>query len=366
MKDVGQRGAEVAALKHAFPYIRMFQGKTFVVKAGGGALGDDAAIRALVEQVGLLHQLGIRVVLVHGGGPQASELARALGAEPRFVAGRRVTDDARPARWRSWSSTAAQHAAPRRLPRGRAAGGRASRASTPGWCGRAGGRRSRSRASASTTARRRHRGRRRAACSTRLLAAGFVPVVSPLSADDAGTLLNVNADSVAAALAVALGAEKLILLTGAPGILERPEDPGSLVSYTDLAGLRRLRAGRSAARRHAAQGGGGRERAARRRASGRTSSPIASPDSLLVEVFTNEGSGTLVVADLARPLRRRAGGRPGGRLMLAPEEVLTLHREIVAIPSLSGSEAPSGRLPGRVAAARGARRRERIGEHPAR
>ncbi|HEY0556877.1 MAG TPA: acetylglutamate kinase, partial [Thermoanaerobaculia bacterium] len=91
MKDVGQRSAEAAALKHAVPYIRIFKGKTFVLKAGGGALEREETARALVEQIEVLHQVGIRVVLVHGGGAQSTELARALGAEARFVEGRRVT-----------------------------------------------------------------------------------------------------------------------------------------------------------------------------------------------------------------------------------------------------------------------------------
>ena len=91
MKDVGQRTAEATALKHAVPYIRIFKGRTFVLKAGGGALEREATARALVEQVDVLHQVGIRVVLVHGGGTQSTDLARALGAEARFVEGRRVT-----------------------------------------------------------------------------------------------------------------------------------------------------------------------------------------------------------------------------------------------------------------------------------
>src|SRR6185437_17059449 len=70
---------------------------------------------------------------------------------------------------------------------------------------------------------------------------GLMPVISPLSADDRGTLLNINADTVAAAIGAELGAEKLILCTGAAGILERVGDPGSLISYTDLRGLKRLR-----------------------------------------------------------------------------------------------------------------------------
>jgi acetylglutamate kinase len=132
---------------------------------------------------------------------------------------------------------------------------------------------------------------------TDLMDAGFVPVVSPLSAAEDGTVLNINADTIASALAVALGADKLLFLTGAPGILERPDDPGSLVSYTDLAGLRRLRdegglvAGmlpKTSAIEAAIHGGVRRVH-------------ILShdlPDGLLAEVFTNEGVGTLVVEDV--------------------------------------------------------------------
>ena len=93
MKDVGQRAAELAGLKHAAPYIRLFKGKTFVVKAGGEALETDGAIRDLLQQIEILSHVGIRVVLVHGGGTESSGLLRALGGEPRFIEGRRVTDE---------------------------------------------------------------------------------------------------------------------------------------------------------------------------------------------------------------------------------------------------------------------------------
>ena len=105
---------------------------------------------------------------------------------------------------------------------------------------------------------------------TRLLDSGFLPVVSPLSCDNSGQLLNINADTVAAAIGGALVAEKLILCTGAPGILERVDDPQSLISYTDLAGLRRLREEGRDHRRHVAEverhrGGDSRRRAPRAR-----------------------------------------------------------------------------------------------------
>ena len=82
----------VRALKSAAPYIRMYKGKIFVIKASGGVFGDPALTRGLMEQVAILHQVGIRVVLMHGGGPQLTEIQQSLGLEPRIVAGRRVTD----------------------------------------------------------------------------------------------------------------------------------------------------------------------------------------------------------------------------------------------------------------------------------
>ena len=125
----------------------------------------------------------------------------------------------------------------------------------------------------------------------------LVPIVSPLSADESGTLLNINADTVAAAIAEALDAEKLILATGAPGILESIDDPRSVISYVDVAGLGELRReGRlsdgmlpkAAAIENALRGGVARVHVISWKL----------PDSLLLEVFTNEGTGTLVVNDI--------------------------------------------------------------------
>jgi acetylglutamate kinase len=312
MKDVGQRTAEVAALKDAIPYIRLFKGKTFVVKVGGGALENEAAIRSLLAQVEILHQVGIRVVLVHGGGAQASELSRALGAEPRFVEGRRVTDEPAlqvatlvlngatntqilavcrrlglPAVGLSGVDGGLVRA--RRRPPVKVAGGEGT--VDYGFVGDV----------VAVDPR----------VLTALLDAGMVPIVSPLSADDDGQVLNINADTVASAIAVGLGAEKLLVLTGAPGILERGSDPASLVSYTDLAGLARLResgafaAGmlpKASAIESALRGGVKRVHIL----------SYEVPDSLLVEVFTNEGNGTLVVEDVGflTPAEQAAPARP--------------------------------------------------------
>src|SRR6266850_6962235 len=88
----GEQALAIRALKNAAPYIRMYKGKTFVVKAGGGVFADTDSTRVLIEQIAILHYFGVRVVLVHGGGPQLTELSAALGVPTRMVEGRRVTD----------------------------------------------------------------------------------------------------------------------------------------------------------------------------------------------------------------------------------------------------------------------------------
>ena len=75
----------IRALRNAAPYIRMYKGKTFVVKAGGAVFGDVHATRSLIEQIAILHYFGVRVVMVHGGGPQLTELSTALGVPTRMV-----------------------------------------------------------------------------------------------------------------------------------------------------------------------------------------------------------------------------------------------------------------------------------------
>jgi acetylglutamate kinase len=369
MKDVGQQSAAVAALRQAVPYIRLFKGKTFVVKVGGAALGSDSggrqsaaeaaprAMVAILEQVHVLHQVGIRVVLVHGGGPQSTALSRALGAEPRFVAGRRITDDAAlevatlvlngavntrllaacravglPAVGLS-GVAAGLVLARRRGPVTVAAA--AAGSGGGGVAGASGG---------GMVVDYGHVGDVESvdpAVLETLLAAGMVPVVSPLSADERGALLNVNADTAAAALAVALRAEKLLLLTGAPGILERPGDPSSLVSLTDLAGLARLRERgcledgmlpKASSIEAALRGGVRRVHIV----------GAAVTDGLLAEVFTNEGAGTLVVADAAAA----AGGLPGAMESAARPPAETAARQAAAEAAAPAPAETAARPPG--------------------
>jgi acetylglutamate kinase len=242
MKDVGQRSIEISALKHAIPYLALFRGRVFVIKVSGGALEEPRAMGQIVEQAATLHHLGMRVVLVHGGGSQVNVLSQALGLEVRQVEGRRVTDT----RTLELVTMVLNGEVNTRL----IGACRAAGLPAAGVSGVDGG---------LVRARRRppvavggqsepvdygHVGDIESVdprLLLHLLDGGWVPVVSPLSADRAGALLNVNADSVAAALAVALRAQKLIVLIEPPGLLEDPRDPSSLVSYVDLAGLARMR-----------------------------------------------------------------------------------------------------------------------------
>jgi hypothetical protein len=93
MLQNSDRDIVVAALRHAAPYVRLYRRKIFVIKAGGEVFADSPGTRALIEQIAILHQVGIRMVLVHGGGPQNTRLAEALGVETLMVEGRRVTDE---------------------------------------------------------------------------------------------------------------------------------------------------------------------------------------------------------------------------------------------------------------------------------
>ena len=299
MQISDNRDIVVAALKHAAPYIRMFKRKIFVLKAGGEVFASAESTRDLIQQIAILHQVGIGVVLVHGGGQQSTELAEALGINSQFIQGRRVTDD------RSLEVSAMVLNG--KINTDILAACREVDLPAVGISGVDAGLIS---------------AHRRApvevegyddgpvdygfvgdidSVDTNVLRAqidsGFVPIISTLSADKSGTLLNINADTVAAALAAAINAEKLILITGAPGILEDPRDPGSLVSYVDLPGLQNLRdkgslnegmLPKASAIEAAIKGGVRRVHVI----------SFKLPDTLLLEVFTNEGTGTLVVDNI--------------------------------------------------------------------
>jgi len=288
--------AAIRSLRSAAPYIRMYKGKTFVVKAGGGVFADPVAVRGLIEQIAILHYFGVRVVFVHGGGPQLTEITEQLGVPTRMVQGRRVTDqkaiDATSMVLNGLINTKLLALC------------REMNIDAVGISGvDAGLIRAHKRAPVKVDGETVDYGfvgdidSVNTMVLNKLLDNGLMPIVSPLSCDDNGTLLNINGDTVAAAIGAALSAEKLMLCTGAPGILERVDDPSSIISYTDLAGLKRLREEKkivdgmlpkAKAIEDAIRGGVRRVHVM----------SYKSPEGILAEVFTNEGAGTLIVADV--------------------------------------------------------------------
>jgi acetylglutamate kinase len=298
------RESMMNSLTEAMPYIRLYRGHVFVIKLGGALGSDTAALGEVAAQAGVLCEFGVRVVLVHGGGPQTTDLAGRLGLETTLIGGRRVTSPA--------TLEAAVMAMNGSVSTAILAACRVAGLPAIGLSGVAAGLiRARVRPPVMVEG-----GDGPASVDygevgdivsidrgvlDRLLGAGFVPVISPIASDDRGRVLNINADTVAAEVARALAADKLIFLTEAPGILEDRRDPGSLVSYIDLDGLEALE-GRGAlaggmlpkvvAARAALSGGvrrvhviGFRQRRG-----------------LLIEVLTNEGSGTLIVRETAELL----------------------------------------------------------------
>jgi acetylglutamate kinase len=288
----------IAGLKGALRYVRAYRDQVFVVKLGGDVLSDGGVRDQAATQLALLHSLGIRLVVVHGGGPQATALSRRLGQEPRIVAGRRVTDDA--------ALEVAKMVYAGQLNTDLLAALRAHKVQAVGLSG----------VDADLLV-----AHRRPPVSVvdddgrsvqvdygnvgdiervdprilvTLMDARFVPVVASLAGDDDGAVYNVNADTVAESIAVALRAQKLIFMTGAPGVLRDRNDPATLVTFADPDDLAGLMAS-------GALSGGMRpkvEACIRAATSGVERTHIINgraPDALLLEVFTGAGCGTMIV-----------------------------------------------------------------------
>ncbi|MBI4349193.1 MAG: acetylglutamate kinase [Elusimicrobia bacterium] len=290
----------IGALKQAIPYVRLYKEKVFVVKVGGRVLQKRDTLEALVEEVCLLHQVGVEIVLVHGGGPQATELSKRLGLEPQIVAGRRVTD--------AQTLEVAKMVYAGSLSVDLLSAFRAHETRAVGLSGVDG---------KLLTAKRRHKkliepfpGAPKVEVDFgfvgdiesvdpqvlwHILKGDAVPVISPLACDEQGTVFNVNADSIAEAVARALKAEKLIVMTDVDGILKDPKDPFSLVSYADVSEVEALKAeGRlSGGMLPKVDGVIAAIKGGVRRAHIINGTR---PGALLTEIFTNAGCGTMIVA----------------------------------------------------------------------
>ena len=218
-------------LVEALPYIRRFSGRTVVVKYGGNALAgasDEDALALFAEDVVLMHTVGIRCVVVHGGGPQINGMLARLGIESSFHGGLRVTDAAtmEVVRMVLNGSVNPEVVAAINVHGNLAVGlsgqdGRTLQTrpvdEALGFVGDV--------------------ERVRPQLIEGLLADGFIPVISTIGADDRGRAFNVNADTAAGAIAEALGAEKIVYLTDIPGLRRDVDDPGSLVARATVGEL---------------------------------------------------------------------------------------------------------------------------------
>src|SRR4026207_707581 len=287
-------------LREALPYIQRFQGQTFVVKLSGKVTENHANLISLAEELALLHQVGIRICVIHGGGKQLSELAKQLGIEQTIIEGRRVTDDA--------TLEMAKMIFAGKINTDILAALRHRSIEAVGLSGVDGNivhaekRPPKEILNRETGVRDkvdfRHVGdvvQINARLLTVLLDHGYLPVISSLGADDEGMVFNINADTIAAEIAVQLQAEKLILLSDVDGIYLKPDDTQSKLSRLTAAEADELITSGAATggmipklqsiitllRRgvHSAHIISGNNR-----------------NALLSEVFTDKGTGTMIVA----------------------------------------------------------------------
>jgi acetylglutamate kinase len=282
---------EAEILVQALPYIRKYRGRTIVVKYGGASMINGELKAQVIQDIVLMNYVGIRVILVHGGGPEIEVLLKRLGKESRFVRGLRYTDEE--------TMEVVQMVLCGKLNKEITAliensGGRAV-----GLCGVDG---------ATLKARRLRAGGEDlglvgeieevdTALLDALLNSGIIPVLSSVAfglGEDAGRSLNVNADTAAAKLAAAMKAEKLLLMTDVKGILRDTADPNSLIQSVTLAELEALKEQGVVSKGMIPKAdccalalSGGVKKA--HIIDGRT------PHSLIVELFTDQGVGTMVI-----------------------------------------------------------------------
>jgi len=275
---------KAAVLAEALPYIRRFWAKTVVVKYGGSAMADPDLAALFAQDIVLMRSVGMRPVVVHGGGPQIGKFMARLGKKPEFHEGLRVTD--------ADTLDIARMVLVGRVNRDIVSAVNVHDPLAVGLSGEDAG-------LLNASARSPELGFVGDVVGVnpqiieRLLAEELIPVVATIGSDTEGQAYNVNADTAAAAIAAALGAEKLVYLTDVPGLLADVADPTSLVSQITVDELDALMAAgsltggmipkiRSCVR--AVRGGVGHAHIL----DGRV------PHALLLEIFTRRGLGTMV------------------------------------------------------------------------
>lgn len=288
-------------LREALPYIQRFKGKTFVVKFSGKVTEDKAILVSLAEELALLHQVGIRVCVIHGGGKQLTELAQKLGVVQTVIEGRRVTDDdtleLAKMIFRGKINTEILSALRHRS------------IDAVGLSGLDGGVIKAMRRPPKDVLNK-ETGETESVdfghvgdivdvdvhLVNLLLDGGYLPVISSLGADDDGKIYNINADTIAAEIAISLKAEKLILLSDVNGIYADPKDEATKIDHLTLAEAEQMIADGSAT--------GGMIPKLQSLISllqrGVRSAHVMSGsmrNAILSEIFTDEGTGTMLEAE---------------------------------------------------------------------
>jgi acetylglutamate kinase len=280
----------VRVLSEALPYIQKFAGRTVVVKYGGAAMKDSSLKEDVIRDLVFMSCVGIRPVLVHGGGPEINSWLEKLGIEPQFKDGLRVTDAA--------TMDVVEMVLVGRVNKEIVSLINQSGGNGIGLCGKDG-----------NLIVARPDGREgigfvgevsgvNVNILNTLVKSGYIPVVSSVAADENGQAYNINADTVAGEIAAALGAEKLILMTDTPGLMRDFKDPDTLIRQLDIAGARALIEDGTVS-------GGMIPKltcCVRSLAQGVKATHIIDgrlPHSLLLEIFTDNGTGSMIVSSAA-------------------------------------------------------------------
>ena len=274
-------------LTQALPYIRQYNGKVVVVKYGGNAMINQTLKEQVMEDIVLLHLIGVKIVLVHGGGPEISEMMNKLGKESTFVNGLRVTDKE--------TVDIAQMVLAGKINKSlvnylEIKGGKSMGVSgidgmlieakmkdeKLGYVGEI------------TNV--------NIGCVEDLLNNGYIPVISTIACDKDGNIYNVNADTAAARIAGALNAERLIMMTDIAGILKDKDDPTTLIPQITISQAKEL------FNENVISGGMIPKVKCCIDAIGHGVKNVIImdgriPHSILMEILTDEGAGTMVVGD---------------------------------------------------------------------
>ncbi len=277
----------VRVLSEALPYIQQFAGRTVVIKYGGAAMKDSSLKDKVIRDIIFLACVGVRPVVIHGGGPEINSWLDKLGIEAQFKEGLRVTD--------APTMDVVEMVLVGRVNKElvsliNRAGGQGV-----GLCGKDGNLVKARRVDQEGIGFVGEVSKVNAKIVHCLVNNSYIPVISSVAADENGQAYNINADTFAGEIAAALGAEKLILLTDTPGILENYQDPSTLLTKLDIKQARDL----------IAQGivAGGMipkvNCCVRSLAQGVHAAHIIDgriPHAVLLEIFTNQGIGSMIVA----------------------------------------------------------------------